>query len=211
MNSRPRAGAFFQIGAGAQKRTFDQCNLVNAGIKSAVIDRADRSSGDLPGRHEGVPPGALAIVRTSSCPARTRCRSTSSSAPSISSPVACRTATIGGNSVLATWSTTPASATTLGRAYSAGADHQDVNLIANGANYGTENLNQLDLRVAEALQDRQVSIPGEPRRVQSPQQQLALRGHQHVLDGRHVGVSPSDQRAAVAVRQDRRAVRFLKR
>ena len=29
-------GAFFNVGINAQKRIFDQCNLVNAGIVSAI-------------------------------------------------------------------------------------------------------------------------------------------------------------------------------
>ncbi len=54
-------------------------------------------------------------------------------------------------SILATWSTTPASATTLGHAYSAGATTKSVNLIAVGANYGNDNLNQLDVRFSKRL------------------------------------------------------------
>src|SRR5207247_1135157 len=52
-------------------------------------------------------------------------------------------------SVLATWTATPASATTLNRGYSAGATTKTVNLVAVGANYGPENLNQLDLRASK--------------------------------------------------------------
>jgi hypothetical protein len=54
-------------------------------------------------------------------------------------------------SILATWSTTPAAATTLGHAYSAGATTKSVNLIAVGANYGNDNLNQLDVRFSKRL------------------------------------------------------------
>jgi hypothetical protein len=52
-------------------------------------------------------------------------------------------------SILATWDTTPASATTLGRAYSAGATTKRVNLLAVGENYGFDNLKQLDLRLSK--------------------------------------------------------------
>jgi hypothetical protein len=54
-------------------------------------------------------------------------------------------------SVLATWGTTPASATTLGRAYSAGATTKTVNLMAVGANYGNQNLQQLDVRASKRI------------------------------------------------------------
>ena len=36
--ARFRQGAFFQAGVSAAKRIFDQCNLVDAGIKAAVLD-----------------------------------------------------------------------------------------------------------------------------------------------------------------------------
>jgi hypothetical protein len=52
-------------------------------------------------------------------------------------------------SILATWSATPAAATTLGRAYSAGATTKSVNLMAVGQNYGNDNLAQLDLRASK--------------------------------------------------------------
>src|SRR5207342_2578014 len=54
-------------------------------------------------------------------------------------------------SVLATWATTPATATTLGRAYSAGATTKSVQLMAVGANYGNDNLSQLDVRFSKRL------------------------------------------------------------
>ena len=58
--------------------------------------------------------------------------------------------TIGGNSILATWGTPntliqPA----LGRALSAGATTKSVNLIEPGTEYGSNNLNQLDLRASK--------------------------------------------------------------
>ena len=52
-------------------------------------------------------------------------------------------------SVLATWTATPATATTLGRAYSAGATTKTVNLMAVGQNYGNDNLTQLDVRASK--------------------------------------------------------------
>ena len=45
----------------------------------------------------------------------------------------------------------PASATTLGRGFSQGATTKSVNLIAVGANYGPNNLSQLDLRLSKRI------------------------------------------------------------
>src|SRR5262249_20209748 len=52
------------------------------------------------------------------------------------------------SSILATWSATPASATTLGRGYSSNATTKQVNLMAVGSNYGDSNLSQLDLKLS---------------------------------------------------------------
>ena len=61
----------------------------------------------------------------------------------------------------------------------------------------------------EAILARSVSHPLRLRRLQHLQQQLAVHGDQHVLDGAERRVAAADQRAAVAVLQDRRAVRLL--
>ena len=55
-------------------------------------------------------------------------------------------------SIQATWTAMPASATTLGRAYSAGATTKSANLIPVGLDYGPNNLHQLDLRVSKRFQ-----------------------------------------------------------
>src|SRR5207249_2704417 len=60
--------------------------------------------------------------------------------------------TIGGNSVLATWSVPNAliqQPGALGRVLSAGATTKSVNLIEPGTQYGDHNLNQLDLRASK--------------------------------------------------------------
>src|SRR5204862_26933 len=51
--------------------------------------------------------------------------------------------------ILATWTTTPASATTLGRAYANAATTKSVDLMAVGQNYGNDNLKQLDMRFSK--------------------------------------------------------------
>ena len=65
-------------------------------------------------------------------------------------------------SIQATWGTTPASATTLGRAYSAGATTKSINLMAVGANYGFVNLSQLDIRASKRFKlGRSIEMAGD--------------------------------------------------
>src|SRR5262249_13407135 len=54
-------------------------------------------------------------------------------------------------SIQATWTGMPASATTLGRGVSQNATTKGGNLTAVGADYGPNNLNQLDLRVSKRI------------------------------------------------------------
>ena len=147
LNARPRSGAFVQAGINAQKRIFDQCNLVNEGILAYVVTAAtevaetfpDGSKAchqDLPFRPDFKLLGSYTLpfdVLVSATYQFVRGVQTGGAAPSI----------------LATWSTTPAAATNLGRAYSAGATTKSVNLMAVGQNYGNDNLNQLDLRLSK--------------------------------------------------------------
>jgi hypothetical protein len=149
INARPRAGAFIQAGIAAHKRIFDQCNLVKEGILAYVVTAATEVAEEFPGGgracHQDLPYrpdmklfGSYTLpfdVQFSATYQFTRGIQTGGAAPS----------------VLATWSTTPASATTLGRAYSANATTKTVNLLAVGANYGPENLNQLDLRASKRV------------------------------------------------------------
>ena len=145
-------GAFINAGINAQKRIFDQCNLVNAGIFSAVMTNAAAGTGfpevfpdgskachqDLPYRPDLKLLGSVTLpfdVVFSGTFQFSRGVQNGGAAPSI----------------LATWATTPASATTLGRAYSAGATTKQVNLLAVGENYGNQNLAQLDLRASKRI------------------------------------------------------------
>jgi carboxypeptidase family protein len=143
-------GAFLNVGINAQKRIFDQCNLVTAGIVSALTTAAtevaetnftDGTSAchqDLPYRPDVKLLGSYTLpfdVVLSATYQFSRGVQTGGAAPS----------------VLATWGTTPASATTLGRAYSAGATTKSVNLIAVGQNYGNQNLQQLDVRASKRI------------------------------------------------------------
>jgi hypothetical protein len=148
-------GAFFNVGINAQKRIFDQCNLVNAGIVSALgpinnatinatevaeifPDGSKACHQDLPYRPDLKLLGSYTLpyeVVLSATYQFSRGVQTGGAAPSI----------------LATWATAPSSATTLGRAYSAGATTKSVNLMAVGVNYGNQNLQQLDLRASKRI------------------------------------------------------------
>jgi hypothetical protein len=142
-------GAFINAGINAQKRIFDQCNLVNAGIVSALTTAAtevaeifpDGSKAchqDLPYRPDLKVLGSYTLpydIILSGTFQYSRGVQTGGAAPSI----------------LATWTGAPASATTLGRAYSAGATTKSINLIAVGQNYGFQNLQQLDLRASKRI------------------------------------------------------------
>ena len=47
INARPKAGMFFQAGINAQKRIFDQCNFVDAGIPAYVINAANAGTPEV--------------------------------------------------------------------------------------------------------------------------------------------------------------------
>jgi hypothetical protein len=142
-----RRGGFVQGGVTLGKRVFDQCNLVSAGIVSAVITAATEVA-------ETFPDGTRACHQD--LPYRPDFKLSGSHNPAVrhhrQPGVSVRAGVQNGGaapSLQATWVTTPASATTLGRAYSAGATTKSVNLIAVGANYGNDNLNQLDVRFSK--------------------------------------------------------------
>ena len=146
INARPKAGAFFQAGLNSQKRIFDQCNLVTAGIAGSITgggsvseifpDGTQKCHQDLPYRPDFKASGSYTLpydVLISGTFQFSRGVQNGGAAPSI----------------LATWTTTPASATTLGRAYANAATTKSVDLMAVGQNYGNDNLKQLDMRFSK--------------------------------------------------------------
>jgi len=144
-----RRGGFIQGGVTFGKRIFDQCNLVSAGIVSAIITAAtevaeifpDGSRAchqDLPYRPDLKLSGSYTLpfdVIVSPTYQYVRGVQNGGAAPS----------------VLATWATLLSTSTTLGHAYSANATTKTANLIAVGANYGNDNLSQLDIRFSKRL------------------------------------------------------------
>jgi len=158
LNARPRSGAFVQVGISAQKRIFDQCNLVNEGIlgfvgaqNTAAINATEVAEifpdgsrachQDLPFRPD------LKLLGSYTLPFDVLVSATYQFVRGVQNGGGLAAAAA--SSVLATWSTTPATATTLGRGYSAAATTKQVQLIAVGQNYGNDNLNQLDLRFSK--------------------------------------------------------------
>jgi Carboxypeptidase regulatory-like domain len=147
--ARFKAGAFIQGGVTMFKRTFDQCNLVNVGIVSAIITAASEVAEifpdgtkacrqDLKYRPDFKLLGSYTLpfdVILSGTYQFVRGVQTGGAAPSIQ----------------ATWTGMPASATTLGRGFSQNATTKSVNLIAVGADYGPNNLSQLDLRLSKRI------------------------------------------------------------
>jgi hypothetical protein len=112
--SRFGNGAFVNAGVTMGKRIFDQCNLVNAGIMAAVITAATEVA-------EVFPDGTKACHQD--LPYRPDFKFTGSYPLPLDFLISgtfqftrgVQNGTIGGNSVLATWATTPATATTIGQ------------------------------------------------------------------------------------------------
>ena len=151
--ARFKGGAFIQGGMTMTKRIFDQCHLVAAGIKQAIID---------PLTPAGLPSEVAEIFPdgTRACHQELPYRPDFKLLASYTLPFDIqfsgayqfvRGVQTGGAapSIQATWTAMPASATTLGRGYSSNATTKSANLIAVGADYGPNNLSQLDLRASK--------------------------------------------------------------
>src|SRR5205823_6162088 len=147
--ARFKAGTFVQAGVTMFKRIFDQCNLVNVGIVSAIITAATEVAEVFPDGtracHQDIAYrpdfkllGSYTLpfdVVLSGTYQFVRGVQTGGAAPSIQE----------------TWTGMPASATNLGRGFSQNATTKSVNLIAVGADYGPNNLSQLDLRLSKRI------------------------------------------------------------
>jgi hypothetical protein len=147
--ARLKQGAFFQAGLNASKRIFDQCNLVNAGIKAFVVDAGTEVSeiyadGSRACHQEfGYRPD-VKLLGSYSLPLDIQLSGTYQFSRGV------QNGTIGGNSILATWATPNALIQpALTRPLSAGATTKSINLIMPGTEYGNNNLNQLDVRASK--------------------------------------------------------------
>ena len=131
------------------KRIFDQCNLVNAGILAYVVTAATEVAEQFPDGTKACHQDLdyrpdFKLLGSYTLPFDIQVTGTYQFVRGVQNGGAAP-------SILATWSAMPASATTLGRAYSAGATTKSVNLIPVGADYGPNNLKQLDIKVAKAF------------------------------------------------------------
>ena len=153
--ARFNQGAFVQAGVNASKRIFDQCNLVNAGVKLMVVDAGTPPNGEV---SEIYPDGSRAchqvfgyrpdvkVLGSYTLPWDVQLSGTFQFSRGV------QNGTVGGNSILATWSVPNAiiqQPQALGRALSAGAVTKSVNLIQAGTEYGDNDLKQLDLRLSK--------------------------------------------------------------
>jgi hypothetical protein len=149
VNARPRPGTFIQAGFGAQKRIFDQCNLVNAGILQYVVTAATEvaeqfSDGSQACHQDLAYRPDFKLLGSYTLPFDVQFTGTYQFVRGVQNGGAAP-------SILATWTAMPASATTLGRAYSAGATTKSANLIPVGFDYGPNNLQQFDLKIAKSF------------------------------------------------------------
>ena len=151
--ARFKQGSFVQAGVNASKRIFDQCNLVNAGVKLMVLDAGTPPTGEVA---EIYPDGSRAchqefgyrpdvkLLGSYTLPLDIQFSGTYQFSRGV------QNGTIGGNSILATWATPNALVQgPLGRPLSAAAASKSLNLIMPGTEYGSNNLNQLDLRASK--------------------------------------------------------------
>ncbi len=147
IEARFRNGAFLKGGIGATSRTFDNCNLIAAGLDAVVTVGGNQGTETYPDgttnchREYGYRPDAKMSgwytlpwdIQLAATYQFTRGVQTGGAGPSI----------------LANWSMTSAVAQPFtGRAWT-GVASRIVGLISEGKDYGKHNLNQLDLRFAK--------------------------------------------------------------
>ena len=159
--ARFRQGAFLQAGISATRRVFDECNLVDAGVKGVVLDGTAANIGqgtanaqselteifadgsrachqEYPYRPDAKILGSFTLpldVQLSGTYQFTRGVQTGGAGPAI----------------LATWTARAAAVSqALGRPLSAGRPSGEIiSLIEPGTEYGSFNLNQVDLRASK--------------------------------------------------------------
>jgi len=159
--ARLKQGAFIQAGVSATRHVFDECNLVDAGVKSVILDGTAAAIG-LGTRNaaseltEIYPDGSRAchqvypfrpdakVLGSYTLPFDIQLSGTYQFTRGVQTGGA-------GPAILATW-TAPAAQVTqaLGRPLSAGRPSGAViSLIQPGTQYGSNNLNQIDLRASK--------------------------------------------------------------
>ena len=147
LEARFRNGAFLRGGIAATSRTFDNCNLLAAGL-DAVVGAGSQGTEQYPDgttschREYGYRPDAK-MSGSYTLPWDVQLAGTYQFSRGVQS------GGVGGTSVTAAWAvTSPVAAANGARAWT-GTAFRVVNLVRDGADYGKHNLNQLDLKLAK--------------------------------------------------------------
>jgi hypothetical protein len=157
LEGRFHNGAFLKFGLGATSRTFDNCNLIAAGLEATTVTATTAATVSTQGS-EMYPDGSTACHRH--YPYRPDAKLTGSyTLPWWGIQVAgtyqySRGVQTGGAgpSIAASWAITSAVASTIGARAWTGTASRTINLIREGSFYGDDDLSQLDLRVGKRLE-----------------------------------------------------------
>ena len=145
LEGRFKGGAFLRGGIAATARTFDNCNLIKAGL-DAVVTATSQGTETYPDgsnschREYGYRPDAK-FSGSYPLPFNIQLAGTYQFSRGIQNGGA-------GPSLNASWAVTSATASTIGARAWTGVASRTVNLFREGSNYGKYNLNQLDLKVS---------------------------------------------------------------
>ena len=145
LEGRFKGGAFLRGGIAATARTFDNCNLIKAGL-DAVVTATSQGTETYPDgsnschREYGYRPDAK-FSGSYPLPFNIQLAGTYQFSRGIQNGGA-------GPSLNASWAVTSATASTIGARAWTGVASRTVNLFREGSNYGKYNLNQLDLKLS---------------------------------------------------------------
>jgi hypothetical protein len=150
IEGRFRNGAFLKAGIAAGSRLFDNCNLLAAGLDAVVAaaaqgtetypDGTSTCRREYPFRPDGKVSGSYML------PYGVQMAGTYQFSRGVQAGGA------GGTSIGASWPITSARAVTAGARAWTGAASRTIQLIREGAEYGEENLQQLDLRFSKRFE-----------------------------------------------------------
>jgi hypothetical protein len=146
LDARFRNGAFLKAGIAATSRTFDNCNLLKAGL-DAVVTATSQGTEIYPDgstschREYGYRPDFKASG-SYTLPWDVQLAGTYQFSRGIQNGGA-------GPSLNASWAVTSATAATIGARTWTGVASRTVNLFREGSDYGKYNLNQLDMKLAK--------------------------------------------------------------
>jgi hypothetical protein len=157
LESRFRNGAFLRGGIAATSRTFDNCNLLKAGIDAVVtVPAVNQGSEIYPDgstachREYGYRPDAK-LSGSYTLPWEVQLAGTYQFSRGIQSGGA-------GPSLNASWAVTSATAAAIGARAWTGVASRTINIIREGSDYGKHNLNQLDIKLAKRFTVNRVRL-----------------------------------------------------